>query len=149
MAYLNLISAIETLCREQKTKKVELHELYPGLAKLVDAIEDLELKAKIERAILKKEHLIRRKFREFIIKHTEKSFWEYEGRPKLGQIEPHDLPKLLNRIYDQRSNTLHEGQPFPPNVFRSPLRGSEILKGYDRNGKKMERKRLHTQSSFF
>jgi len=151
LAYLNLISVIETLCREQKIKKVDLHELDTGLAKLVDSIEDLELKTKIEQAILKREHLICRKFREFIIKHTEKSFWDYEGRPKLGQIKSDDLRKLLNRIYDQRSNTLHEGQPFPPNVFRSPLQGSEIefSKGMIEKGRRWEEKDYIPNPHFF
>jgi len=150
-AYLNLISAIETLCLEQKIKKIELHELDPELAKLVDLIEDLELKTKIEQTILKRERLISRKFKEFIVEHTEKSFWEYEGRPKLGQINPDDLPKLLSKIYKLRSKTIHEGQPFPPYVFRSPLRGSEkeFPKGIIEMGKEWKEKDYIPNPHFF
>ena len=151
LAYLNLISAIEALCREQKIKKVELYELDPRLAKLVDSIEDLELKAKIERAIINREHFISRKFKEFIVKHTEKSFWEFERRPKLGKIEPNELDNLLKRIYDQRSKTLNEGQPFPSYLLRSPLQGSEIAfaKSTMVGGKRWEEKDYIPYPHFF
>ena len=58
MAYLNLVSSIETLCREQNIGKVELRDLDVRLATLVDNIGNNDLKGKIERAILKREKLL-------------------------------------------------------------------------------------------
>lgn len=151
LAYLNLVSAIETLCREQKTEEVELHELDAGLASLVDSIENHELKDRIKQAILKREHLICRKFREFIIENTEERFWNYKERPKQGQVEPDSLCELLTRIYNQRSKTLHEGQPFPPNIFIPPLMGAEIdfTKGMILSGRIWEEKDYIPNPHFF
>ncbi len=151
LAYLDLVSAIETLCREQKIEDVELHELDGGLASLVDSIENHELKDKIKQSILKKEHFICRKFREFIIENTEESFWNYEERPKQGQIEPNILRELLTRIYNQRSKTLHEGQPFPPNIFIPPLMGAELdfSKGMIVKGRRWEEKNYIPNPHFF
>jgi len=126
MAYLNLVSSIETLCREQNIGKVELRDLDVRLATLVDNIGNNDLKGKIERAILKREKFINRRFREFIVENIEDSFWSYKERPERGRIDPGTLRELLTRIYNQRSKTLHEGQPFPPSIFRPPLIGAEI-----------------------
>ncbi len=54
IAYLNLVSSIETLCQNQDIGRIELRDLDVGLAKLVDKIGNNDLKQKIERAILKK-----------------------------------------------------------------------------------------------
>ena len=129
MAYLNLISAIEVLCRETKINKPNLKEYDKNLALLVNRISDKQLRNKISNAILNKPAYISSKFIRFIVKHTEKSFWDYEKRPLQGKINSEELEKLLERIYDQRSRTIHNGEPFPIYIFNPPIMGSEKLLG--------------------
>ena len=60
LAYLNLVSAIETLCQDHPIGKVTLIDLDSELSQLIEAIEDRELRSKIERSFLKRERLIGR-----------------------------------------------------------------------------------------
>ena len=125
MAYLNLVSAIEVLCRDTDIE-VSLADIDQKIAKLVSQVEDEDLRNKIEQAIMKREAFIQRKFVTFILKHIEDDFWTEGERPVHGKIKPEQLPVLLKRIYDQRSRSLHNGELFPPQVFLAPLEGSEI-----------------------
>lgn len=93
---------------------------------MIEAIEDRELRSKIEHSILKRERFIGRRFITFILDHIENDFWIKDKRPEHGQIKPEQLPELLKRIYNQRSRTLHLGEPFPPLIFEPPLVGAEI-----------------------
>lgn len=125
-AYLMLVSAIETLCRDQEIGQVTLSDISPKLAALVGSVENEDLRVSLEKAILEREKFIARRFVAFILEHTEEDFWREEKRPEYGRIGPEELPELLKRIYDQRSKTLHEGEPFPPSVFHPPKMGAEI-----------------------
>jgi hypothetical protein len=117
MAYLNLISAIEVLCKEVDIGEVKLADLEnEKLAELINCIENEKLRKTIEQTILKREQFIGRRFVAFILDYSEKDFWTTE-RPEYGAIKRDDLPEILKRIYDQRSNTLHNEDPFPPTVF--------------------------------
>lgn len=113
MAYLNLVSAVEALCQDFDIGEVKIKDIDDKLAELVDKIEDRELKSELEKHIMKRNRLLKRRFVSFILAHLDDSFWE-ENRPKYGLIEPKELQNLLKRIYDQRSSTLHSGEPFPP-----------------------------------
>jgi hypothetical protein len=126
IAYLNLVSAIEVLCHDADIGEVTLSDLDLKIAKLVGSVENKDLRNNIEQTILKREQFIRRRFVTFILNHIEDDFWTGEERPKQGRIKPEELPDLLKRIYDQRSRTLHDGEPFPPSVFAPPLMGAEI-----------------------
>ena len=126
IAYLNLVSAIEVLCQDTKIADVKLFEINCGLAKLLGKIENEDLRADIEKALLEKERFIGRRFVTFIMNHIDDEFWNYPDRPEHGKINPGDLPFLLKRIYDQRSRTLHSGEPFPPQIFEPPFNGAEI-----------------------
>ncbi len=129
MAYLNLISAIEVLCKEAAIGEVKLADLEnEKLAELINRIENEDLRRTIEQTILKREHFIGRRFVAFILDYVGKDFWATE-RPEYGAIKRDDLPKILKRIYDQRSNTLHNGDTFPPYIFRPPTLGAEIVPG--------------------
>ena len=125
LAYLNLISAIEVLCQDTDIGEVTLYDVDKRLASLVYALED-NVKNEIERSILKREKFIKRRFVKFILDYIEDSFWSEVERPALGKINPSDLQEYLERIYDQRSRTLHSGEPFPPFIFRAPMHGAEI-----------------------
>jgi len=75
------------------------------------------------------ERFFRRKFYTFIDKYIEsdQDFWAYERRPEgPGRIDETNLIPLLKKIYDQRSKTLHTGEPFPFYIFdRTTLPGLE------------------------
>lgn len=126
MAYLNLVSAIEVLSREEDIGKVSLSCYDKTLAELVSLVEREDLGKKIEQAILKKHRFIKRRFVAFVMNHIEKDFWSAERGPVRGQIKPDKLPGFLKKIYDQRSRTLHDGKPFPPAAISPPLQGEEI-----------------------
>lgn len=125
LAYLNLITAIEILCQDTDIGEVTLHDLDKGLANLVDNLEG-NIKNQIASRILKREKFIKRRFVKFILDYLEDSFWNEVERPALGKIETEDLHEYLERVYDQRSRTLHSGEPFPPFLFRAPMHGAEI-----------------------
>lgn len=126
LAYLNLISAIETLCQDHDIGKITISDLDQEIAELMDSMENKDLRNKIEQAILKRERFIGRRFVAFIIDHTDEDFWTKEKRPEHGRIEPKDLANLLKRIYERRSRTLHTGEPFPASIFSPPIMGAEI-----------------------
>lgn len=150
MAYLNLVSAIETLCQESSIGEVTLADFDPQLSELVGSIENEDLRSRIEQAILGRERFIRRRFVSFICDHIEEDFWTGE-RPKYGIITPEQLPDLLKRIYDQRSRTLHTGEAFPPSVFSPPVMGAEIdfSFGIVSGGKKWDPKDFLPHPYFF
>lgn len=122
LAYLNLVSAIEAVAAEYPVNKT-LSDYNPQLAKLLLKIDDVDLRGKIESQILK-EKFIGQRFVAFITDHVDDSFWEI-SRPEFGKVDKIDLPATLKQIYNQRSKFLHEGAPFPPTVYMSPLYGSE------------------------
>ena len=126
LAYLNLVSAIEVLCKEQDIEDVKLDILDRKLSRIVNKIEDDNLRSKIEIYILNRERFIGRRFVAFILDNIEESFWCDEGRPEEGQINIDELPELLKRIYNQRSKFLHDGEPFPPMVFSPPYKRAEM-----------------------
>ena len=151
MAYLNLVSAIEVLCKDTDIGKVTLSDLDKKLAELVGSVENEDLRSEIEQAILKRERFIRRRFVAFILEHIENDFWTGEERPEYGQIKLEEFPDLLKRIYDQRSRTLHKGEPFPPSVFYPPSMGAEIdfSLGMIKGEKKWEPKDFIPHPHFF
>lgn len=126
LAYLNLISAIEILCQETDIGQIGLNDLDTNLSELVESVNDEAIRNALKRAILKRERFIKRRFTEFILQHIEKEFWTEGIRPEHGQIKPDDLSGILNTIYDQRSRTLHNGEPFPVSIFYPPLLDAEI-----------------------
>lgn len=124
MAYLNLVSAIEILCRNYPIDEIKLSDLDEKLSKLVSSVEKEGLRGEIEQTILKNEkftHLIARRFNKFIVNHVEEDFWREENKSGKGLIKKEDLPELLKRIYVQRSRTLHSGEPFPRDIFEPPF----------------------------
>lgn len=83
IAYLNLISAIESLCKEYHIDPVALIDIHPDLDNLINRIGDNSLENEIKEAIIKKERFIGRRFVKFIIDNIEPDFW-IENRPKFG-----------------------------------------------------------------
>jgi hypothetical protein len=127
LAYLNLVSSIEVLCQETDIGTVSLYDLDHKLADLIYSLDN-DLKERIEKSILKREKFIKRKFVQFILDHIEDNFWKDNDKleSEYGAVKREDLKDYLERIYDQRSKTLHSGEPFPPNIFGAPLQNAEI-----------------------
>jgi hypothetical protein len=123
---LNLVSSIETLCQNYKVDEVPLSEVNSKLAKLIESIDNVDLSKEIELTILGRERFIKRRFIAFILNYTEEDFWTIEEEQNNGKIKRKDLTKLLGQIYDQRSRTLHHGEPFPPYIFLPPIEDEEI-----------------------
>lgn len=150
MAYLSLISAIETLCQDYEIEIPPLSELDLNLSNLVNFISDEEKRIKLEEAILKREGFLSRKFKAFIIDHIEEDFWtENREGPESARIKPEELSNLLKEVYNQRSRTLHSGEPFPPSVYYSPLMRMEIPFGVTRGERKWSKEELIPNPHFF
>lgn len=128
LAYLNLISAIEILCFDFEIERPDVDDFHPSLGKILDKLDNQDLRKEIEAAVIKREHFISRKFVSFIAAHLNDEFWNREGRPKYWLIEPDEIQGILKRIYNQRSKTLHTGAPFPWTAFRSVTNGELIGK---------------------
>jgi hypothetical protein len=120
MAYLNLVSAVETLCGDTDIGNIKLTDVDDGLANAVVRVNPQDLRKDIEERIIKRERFIKRRFVEFIKQHIDDSFWTYRRRPQENiRVKPEDLDRLLKNIYDQRSRTLHSGEPFPEYIYMS------------------------------
>jgi hypothetical protein len=126
LAYLTLVSAVEVLAEDHPIGEVSLADLDEGLDDAVGRVDQPEVREEIRERILNRQYFTRRRFRQFLLDHIDPSFWEDPGRPDVGRIEEDQLPELLNRIYDQRSKTLHSGEPFPPNIHSPPIQGAEL-----------------------
>lgn len=151
LAYLSLVSSVEVLAEEHPIGNVSLSDIDKGLAQAVARVEPEDLRTEIQDRILNREHFTRRRFRRFVLDHVDELFWERETRPDIGRIEKDELPELLNRIYDQRSRTLHSGEPFPPNIERPPMQGAEISpsRGMSKGGRRWEPDEFVPHPHFF
>ena len=126
IAYLNLVSSIETLCQDYSIENMTLSQIDETLANLVKSIENEALMNEIEKAILRREKLINKKFVSFIMDYTEDSFWKRKDRPEYGRVNPDQFEDILKRIYNQRSKYLHSGEPFPKSIYFVPVADAEI-----------------------
>ncbi len=125
LAYLNLVSSVEVLCQDVELDDITLADIDIELAKLVNSLDD-KLRDNIEKRILSREKFIKRKFVKFILDNVDDSFWSEDG-PEYGRVEQDKLEELLGRIYNQRSRTLHSGDPFPATtIYDPPTLGCEI-----------------------
>ncbi len=151
LSYLNLISAIEILCQETDIGQIGLNDLDTNLSEIVESINDEAIRNVLKQAILKRERFIKRRFIQFVLQHIENEFWTEGIRPEYGQIKPDDLPGILGTVYDQRSRTLHSGEPFPVSIFFPPLHDSEIdfSAGMSSGEKKWEPKDFIPHLHFF
>ena len=149
MAYLNLVSCIEALCQDIDIEK-NIKDLNDDkLVRLLKSIDNEELKKELENHLLKREKMIRKKFVEFIIEHIESDFWKESEDKSIRIVKPGEIRDLLNKIYIQRSNTLHNGEAFPKWLLSSPR--EEILSALDVTsaGRKWDKKDYIPYPCFF
>jgi hypothetical protein len=127
LAYLLLVSAIEVFVAKmgQRTKESELApELLAALGKIPD---ETSRRLVVDR-ILDLDRGISRNFVAFVVDLVSDDFWNESPNLAVekGRIEASELSELLYRVYNQRSKTLHEAEPFPPNVMEPPDTDAEI-----------------------
>ncbi len=120
LAYVCLVSAIESLLHDYDPNGVRLEDLNEEAASLIQAtVPDPEQYRAIERALLKPLPLIKQRFKKFIIEHLSDEFWGDPTRPNNLAFRLKDASQVeeyVGRIYDARSSTLHEGVPLPPSM---------------------------------
>lgn len=122
-----------------------LSSTYPGWQKLCDTSTP-ELRTQVIKMLLTKAYFTRRKFREFICANVPDAFWnetEDDAKPDylqgaivagpdgfgreqfsradmairdLERIQPENLKQTLDKIYQARSELVHQGIPLPPNI---------------------------------
>ncbi len=134
-AYLDLISAIETLSKYTDIGKPRVSWLSnnKALTEALKGINDKDLRAKIENAILDLDSVkgfIGKRFVRFILNYNTDDFWDPNRRdkdlPPRLYVEKKDLEKYLKKIYIIRSKYLHAGVAFPPFIFDPPQKNSEL-----------------------
>ncbi len=132
LAYVNLVSAMETVCRDHPIPSPTLADYDGKLAQLVAQVGDVDLRAAIEKQIMGRQRFIGRRFRLFVLDHLDDAFWDAASRPDPGslRIDRESLPGLLDAVYKQRSKSLHEGQVLPPHAYTPPVHRAEIDGSY-------------------
>lgn len=132
IAYLNLVSSIETLSQDYLFQGEAPSKIDENLANLIKTIENESLRNEIEvslkeiHVILKRDGRIGKRFVSFIIEYTDNSFWTRDDRPENGKIDPSQFENILKRIYDQRSKYLHTGELFQKSIYFSPVANAEM-----------------------
>jgi len=120
LAYISLICAIEALIHDYDVKNFRLGDWNDKAAKLIKSyVCDRKKYKEIEQVIITKPIRIKQRFKKFIVEHITNKFWSDPTRPgkKNSWVRFKDLKDIeeyLDRIYEARSNALHEGRPFPP-----------------------------------
>ena len=127
LAYLLLVSCVEVFVAKfsPRTQEKDLSaDITESLAKCADE----SAKKKLLNRILELDRGISRNFVSFIQEHISARFWDESPKIEVaqGRVTREELPDLLKRIYNQRSKTLHEAEPFPPNVLSPPEGEAEI-----------------------
>lgn len=127
-SYLMFTSAIEALAKHYELKnKPKLSEINAPLDEAIDdLIGDPLIAAKLRTVALKKEGFISKKFVEFVMSNLQDTFWDEGTGPDYGRVKREHMQQILKNIYNQRSLTLHGGEPFPYYVYNCPKDGSEI-----------------------
>jgi hypothetical protein len=116
VSYLLLVPCIEVFVGRLNRRKTR-EELGPEVVAALDACANNDAARFLEARLLELDRGIAKSFVEFIVEHTTDDFWSAsQAASHSGQIQRDELERLLKRIYTQRSKTLHEGQPFPPNI---------------------------------
>lgn len=124
MAYLHLVTSIEALSSAEgiKYKYKSVKDYDEDLYGVLESMDDYQLKEEIENIILKKilkKENPTQKFVKFIYNHVEKDFWD--DSTNIYKIKFDELERTLKNIYNKRSRALHDGEPFPVNIFYPPL----------------------------
>jgi len=122
LAYISLVSAIETLLHDFDIDSIALEDWNEKAAKLLREAVSTDRYQGIKEAVLTKPVRIKQRFIKFVKDHLTDRFWLDPTRP--NEIEwkwarfqnPSEVEEYLARIYDARSATLHEGKPFPPSI---------------------------------
>jgi len=138
LAYITLVSAIEALLHDVKITLPSLEKVDARLASVVREHSPQGYPI-LEKEILRRESFIKKRFVSFALGHLGDSYWNDPSRPREEWARFRDrehLATYLSRIYDARSETLHDGVPFPPSFSILNHREEVPLGGGMRMGKK-------------
>jgi hypothetical protein len=127
IAYLLLVTAVEVFVAKMGRRTAEA-DLIPELRDALAKVSDEQARKLLLGRILDLDRGIARNFVSCIVDLVGDEFWDQS--PKIstekGRVDRGELPELLRRIYGQRSKTLHEAEPFPPNIVDPPDGDAEI-----------------------
>jgi hypothetical protein len=145
LAYLLLVSCLEVFVAKFVPRTRE-EDLPAAVREALDKCADPEARRVLLNRLLELDRGISRNFVTFVDSHVAESFWQES--PQIseaeGRIARDELPELLRRVYNQRSKTLHEAEPFPPNVLSPAHPDAEI----DRRPEIVVGQRKWTQAQF-
>jgi hypothetical protein len=126
LAYLLLVSCLEVFVAKY-SPSTTMADFSEDLREAVASHPDRSAREALEKRLCG-DRLISRNFVIFTAAHITEEFWKASPNitPEQGRIQAEELPDILKRIYSQRSKTLHEAMPFPPNVLDAPESDAEI-----------------------
>jgi hypothetical protein len=127
LAYLLLVSSVEVFVAKLGRKTVE-GDLAPEIrSALADVGNEAAKKVLLDR-VLDLDRGIGRNFVSYVVELVSDEFWQQSPSISIedGRVDRAELPDLLRKIYNQRSKTLHEAEPFPPNIMDPPDSEAEI-----------------------
>jgi hypothetical protein len=145
LAYLLLVSSIEVFVAKFMPRTKE-EDLPADIREALDKCTDSEARARIVKRLIELDRGISRNFATFIDAHVGDAFWSESPQISVdeGRVTKEELWDLMKRVYNQRSKTLHEAEPFPPNVL-SPTNAKADI---DRRPEITVGQRKWTQSQF-
>lgn len=127
-AYFSLVAALECLSGHHFNDRVfnfDREEKFRALRKTMYQIASYlspnnNLIDKFKCEMLRGEHFVWQKFRDFIDEFLPETFWRpdelYPNGHFTPAVEKKDLRRFLGEIYNARSKFAHSGKPFPPYV---------------------------------
>jgi len=126
-AYFSLVSAIECLSGHHfrnKSFKFDDVERFRKAGTVIEQISALitngGLVDNLKEEMLRAEHFVWQKFRDFIEEFLPEEFWQPDELHPSGYampaIERKDLRRFLSEVYGARSSFTHTGTPFPAHV---------------------------------
>lgn len=129
-AYFSLVSAIECVSGhhfEEKSFNFDDIEKFRGASAVISKISlllltSIDLLGHLKRELVKAEHFVWQKFRDFIEGFLPEEFWQPDKLDPLRianclpPIKKEHLRRFLREAYDARSKFAHTGEPFPAHV---------------------------------
>jgi hypothetical protein len=129
-AYFSLVAAIECVSGhhlEEKKFNFDDVEKFKEAGKVIKqisvSVSDSAIIKKLKCKMVRAEHFVWQKFREFVEDFLPDEFWQREDEmyPELSRIVPFRIEKsslrpFLRQAYDARSAFAHSGAPFPAYV---------------------------------
>jgi hypothetical protein len=127
VAYLLLVSAIEVFIAKLGLRQAE-EDFAVNIKDALLAVPEPH-RAVLVKRLLEVDRGIQKNFVKFMLDYITPAFWERSSKhlsPADGRIEEHEIGDLMIRVYSQRSQMVHAGEPLPPNIVNPPETAAEI-----------------------